>query len=232
MATEPATPNHAIAAVDASPVDPLCHRLRTLFYVLDTARIVLQLRWIPTDANKMSDALSHENDHEDWTLWHNPFLCLESLFGSHSVDQFATAINRQCLRYNSRWHNVGSKGDAFVAKDWSSANNWANPPWSNFPRLVDFLEQLPSVHATVLVPFWPGRPWFRRLHQMAWALILVARSPSTFLAGRAGHLHMGLPRWQIVAFRVDKLVPLPLLATALSSRRWRQLARSHHLRWL
>ena len=85
-----------------SPADPLYHRLRTLFYVLDTARIVLQPRWIPTAVNVTADALSRETDHKDWTFRRDLFLRLESLFGSHSVDRFATAINRQCLRYNSR----------------------------------------------------------------------------------------------------------------------------------
>ena len=157
---------------------------------------------------------------------------MEALFGPHHVDCFATAINRQCLRYNSRWHDVGSEGDAFAAPDWSTANNWANPPWPLFPRLVDLLEALPSVHATVLAPFWPGRPWFRRLHQLAWALVPVARGPSTFLAGRTGHLPMGLPRWRIVAFRIDKPAPLPPLMAARSSREWRRLARVSRLRWL
>ena len=127
---------------------------------------------------------------------------------------------------------MGSEGDAFAAPDWSTANNWANPPWTLFPRLVDLLEALPSVHATVLAPYWPGRPWFRRLHQLAWALVPVARGPSTFLAGRTGHLPMGLPRWRIVAFRIDKPAPLPPLMAARSSREWRRLARISRLRWL
>ena len=67
------------------------------------------------------------------------FRRLEELFGPHQVDRFATAINRQCLRYNSRWHDVGSEGDAFAAADWTTTNNWANPPWTLLPRFVDFL---------------------------------------------------------------------------------------------
>ena len=95
-----------------SPVDLLYRRLRTLFYVLDTARIILQPRWIPTETNTTADSLSREADREDWTLWHDLFLRLEALFGPHSVDRFATVLNHQCLQYNSRWHDIGLEGDA------------------------------------------------------------------------------------------------------------------------
>ena len=71
----------------------------------------------------MADALSREQDHEDWTLRRDLFVRLESSFGSHSVDRFATAVNRQCLWYNSRWHDVGSEGDAFSVADWATENN-------------------------------------------------------------------------------------------------------------
>ena len=148
------------------------------------------------------------------------------------MDRFATAVNYQCLWYNSRWHDVGLEGDAFSAGDWITASNWINPLWTLFPRLTDFLEQLPTVHATVLAPRWLGSPWFRRLHHLAWAMVPVSRGPSTFLAGRTGHLPMGLPRWGIVAFRIDRPKLTPLLAAARSDRAWHWRARQQGLQWL
>jgi hypothetical protein len=213
-------------------VDPLYACLRALFWMLDTERMVLQLRWIPTHVNVVADRLSREEDVEDWSLRRDLFSGLDILFGLHCIDRFATAVNRLCLRYNSRWHDVGSEGDAFAATDWAASNNWANPLWTLLPRLVDYLASLPTVHATVLAPRWTGQPWFRRLHSMAWAMVPVARSPTTFLAGRTGHLPVGLPRWQIVAFRIDRPAPSPPLQVARRSRTWLRLARQHRLQWV
>ena len=215
-----------------SRVDPLYKRLQHLFYILDSARIVFQPRWIPTSDNVLPDTLSRLRDVEDWQLNPTFFCLLDSLFGPHHVDHFASALNRQCLRYNSRWADVGSEGDAFAAPDWASANNWVNPPWTLLPRVVALLSGLPSVHAIVLVPEWVGRPWFRKLHNLAWASIPIPRSPSTFLSGRSGHLPQGLPRWRIVALRLDRPSPPPTMVKALESRHWQRLARSAQLQML
>ena len=55
-----------------SPVDPLYHWLRALFYTLDIVKVVLQPRWIPLMANSTADELLRETDREDWSLLRHP----------------------------------------------------------------------------------------------------------------------------------------------------------------
>ena len=207
----------------------LYDRLRALFYLLDLRRIVLQPRWIPTDENLLADQLSRVRDTEDWQLHPRLFAPCEALFGPHAVDRFATALNKQVLRYNSRWADIGSEGDAFAASDWTTDSSWVNPPWTLLPRLVAFLRRLPACHATVLCPLWVGQPWFRQLRGMAWAQVPIPRGRTTFLAGRTGRLPLGLPRWEITVFRLDWPTLSPDLADKIKTSKWRRMARINGL---
>ena len=160
------------------------------------------------------------------------FHWLETLFGPHEVDRFASSLNKQTLHFNSHWADLGSEGDAFSAADWPLVNNWANPPWSALDRLALFLEALPVVHVTLILPTWVGRPWYRWLQSFAWAHIPIPRGQDTFLPGRTGHLPMGLLRWQVEALRIDRPTLLPKAVPRMASQVWQREVRAQHLQWL
>ena len=56
------------------------------------------------------------------------FRILDKLWGSHTFDRFASATNKQCEQFNSRFWCPGSAGVNALAYDWSGENNWVNPP--------------------------------------------------------------------------------------------------------
>ena len=62
---------------------------------------------------------------------------MESFFGPHEVDRFATFSNKQIKIYNSLLPQPDNpKIDAFIQKDWHFRNNWANPPFSLINKIV------------------------------------------------------------------------------------------------
>ena len=56
--------------------------------------ISLEPEWIPRDENDLADYVSRIVDYDDWMINSEVFHMLDTLWGPHSVDQFAS------------WHNV------------------------------------------------------------------------------------------------------------------------------
>jgi hypothetical protein len=77
--------------------------LRNLWELIDTNNISTRARYIRSAANVWADRLSRETDRDDGQL--NPRIStdMNSLWGPHSIDRFATQGNTQLPRYNSRW---------------------------------------------------------------------------------------------------------------------------------
>ena len=63
-------------------------------------------------------------DYDDWYINHEVYKWLDTKWGPHTVDWFATCYNAQVERFNSRYACPGSEAvDAFTV-DWSMENNW------------------------------------------------------------------------------------------------------------
>jgi hypothetical protein len=76
--------------------------LRKLLELIDTNNINIRARYIRSAANVLADRLSRETDRDDWQLNPRIFTYLNSLWGPHSIDRFATQGNSQLPGYNSR----------------------------------------------------------------------------------------------------------------------------------
>ena len=86
-------------------------------------QINLEPSWIPHDRNQYADYLSHIVDSNDWQLNPTVFTLLDSVYGLHSIDRFASAHNAQLSRFNSRFWNPGSEAvDAFTG-NWIGEDN-------------------------------------------------------------------------------------------------------------
>ena len=99
-----------------------------IFSVALSGQIRIEPEWIPRTQNEQADALSRIIDYDDWGVDPLLFARLDSLWGPHSVDRFASYYNTQLPRFNSRYWNPGSEAvDAFTC-DWSNECNWLCPP--------------------------------------------------------------------------------------------------------
>jgi hypothetical protein len=97
--------NQAVVAVlnhltSRSPT--MMDELRKLWELIDTNNISIRARYIQSAANVWADRLSREMDKDDKQLNPRIFIYLDSLWGPHSIDMFATQGNSQLPRYNSR----------------------------------------------------------------------------------------------------------------------------------
>ena len=89
---------------------PLLHELAVKVFSLSVQNhIRVEPEWIPRDLNERADSLSRIVDYDDWMLNPVVFADIESVWGPHSVDRFASCHNYQIPRFNSRRWNPGSE---------------------------------------------------------------------------------------------------------------------------
>ena len=68
--------------------------------------------------------------------------------------------------YNSRCLDPATRGvDALSQTYWACENNYVNPPFHLFNRVLDVVISQ-RAYATVIAPKWPGQVWFSRLCQL------------------------------------------------------------------
>ena len=106
--------------------------------------IQIDAQWIPRDANK-----------DDWSLNCDIFAQLDSRWGPHSVDRFASHYNAQLRRFNSGFLSPGCCAVDDLSQDWHGENNWLCPPVS---IIVDVIRHTRACRAvgTLIVPEWPS----------------------------------------------------------------------------
>ena len=95
--------------------------------------------------------------------------------------------------------------DAF-SQDWSGDNNFLHPPYGLIPRVLAKLLATPRVSATLIVPDWPSKPWYRPLLLLADKIRMVPAG--TYLFSRTSSGRGRRPtvrtRWKVLVLRVEK----------------------------
>ena len=183
--------------------------------VLMGRAIRLEMAWVPREENQQADYLSRLIDHDDWMV--NPFIFqwLDSVWGPHTIDRFATHYNRQLARYNSRFWNPESEAvDAFTC-NWEEENNWLCPPVYLIPRVLRHAANCKAV-ATLVVPHWPSAPYWPMLCPDGTHLagfvhrwLDIPHMINVTLPGRRGAnlFKAGQPNTGVLALRLDFMLP-------------------------
>ncbi|CAC5381524.1 unnamed protein product [Mytilus coruscus] len=122
----------------------------------------IDIVWIPRTQNEKADFLSRIVDHDDWGISYYIFQLIESLWGPHEVDWFASDHNFKLLVFYSRFWNENSSGiDAFTV-DWYGVNGLFVPPVFLIPRVINYMRQCNAV-GTLIVPCWPSASYWPML---------------------------------------------------------------------
>lgn len=188
------------ALVSRSPA--LCSELRRLYGVASDLGVTLEAEWIPTAQNVQADKLSRARDSTDWRLAPTFFAQLDSRWGLHDVDRFATHANRQLERCNSLVRDQGRAPLDALQQDWSKDNNWANSPFDSIPLVLKKIFQ-DRASATVIIPVWRAQPWWQPALRQANEIVYLRRRGGLFLRG-AGGTPAAKPHWRVAALRFKR----------------------------
>jgi len=135
----------------------LMTELRKLHEVVQLLGVTLEASWLASVANAWADALSRQNDSDDWRLHPNYYTRLDEMYGIQTVDRFASALNTHCPRFNSLHHGPGIEAvDAFSVSWTGSDSSWVSPPFAQASPVVDKI-LAEGANATVLLPVWTAQ---------------------------------------------------------------------------
>ena len=169
--------------------------------------IYLDCRHIAGRDNTEADRISRLPDKHDWQLHPSLFAYLDSLWGPHTIDRFASYLNRQTTVYNSRFADPHSSGvDALAQTNWREHNNFVNAPFCLLARVLDLVCQQKAT-ATVIAPFWRAQPFVERLRRLS-IRPPIALPQSDRLFSRRGVLPEPIrnPHWRCFAWRICGLL--------------------------
>ena len=181
-----------------------------VFHLAVQYQIHLEPSWIPREENECADYISRIVDLDDWQL--NPFVfgMLDSRYGPHTVDRFASTYNTQLQRFNSRYWNPGSEAvDAFTV-DWGGENNWLCPPIGLIPRVLRHAQRC-KAEGTMIVPYWESAPfwpilcpWGSTFESFVVAWCDLPSVENLFIPGHSGAVLFGgdAPNTRVLALRL------------------------------
>lgn len=184
------------------PSPTLTKLMSSIWMEAHEAGIKLSARHLAGVQNTHADRLSRLSAQYEWMLNPRIFQYLDSIWGPHHVDRFASIANAQLPIYNSFHYDPLTSGVDALAQDWSGTNNFCNPPWRLINKVLNKIEQSGSM-ATVIAPKWPQQPWYQRLCQMSVASpIPIPNCPMTFIHPFACPEPRHNWKWKIFAWRV------------------------------
>lgn len=126
-----------------------------IFNICLRSNVNLDVVWIPRDDNERADYLSRIVDLDDWGISYPILEMLESLWGPHEIDWFASDDNHKLPIFYSRFWNMYSIGvDAFTI-DWNGINGLFVPPVCLISRVLVYMRQC-RAYGTLVLPHWPS----------------------------------------------------------------------------
>lgn len=184
---------------------------KAIFWLCLRLGVALQVVWVPRDRNQAADEISKSGDKDDWQLNPRFFAPLQTRWGVFDVDRFATHLNHLVPVFFSRYFCPGCAGVDSFSVSWTGLNNWCNPPFALIGRVIRKLRADQAV-ASVVVPLWPGRPWWPLVAPdgIHWAdfvtdAVPLPRARDLFLPGEASgnQVARNAPNWEVAVIRVD-----------------------------
>ena len=145
-------------------------------------------RHLPGRLNELADALSRPltryGEHILRPRMFRRLLAWAGWLPSAVVDLFATASTRRTRRYIARTPDRRAEDVDALVCPWPPALLYAFPPIPLIPLVIDqsISRRTPRGTLLLVVPLWPGRPWFpalqRRAHRLTtWPASAVAGFP-------------------------------------------------------
>ena len=167
-------------------------------------QVTISAKFLAGKLNTEADKLSRIFSAYEWKLHERIFAYLNTTWGPHTMDRFASMQTTHLHVYNS-WHwDPGTSGvDALAQQDWAVHNNFVNAPFRLIGKILNVI-LCQRAEATIIVPYWPAQRWFRRLERMLISQpIRLPNDPRLFWSMGISPEPSKNRRWKIYACRVS-----------------------------
>ena len=94
-------------------------------------------------------------DIDDWGTCPEFFEFMDYIWGPHTVDRFASYLNKKLMRFNSKFWSPGVEAVDAFSQNWKNEINWIVPPISMICKAIKHLIFC-KAKGTLIVPKWPS----------------------------------------------------------------------------
>ena len=141
-----------------------------IFQTTKDNNIDMKVEWIPRTQNERADYLSKIVDYDDWTVKDCYFHAVTSVWGTCSVDCFASCKNHKVPRFYSKYFNPDSLGVDSLAFSWVGETCWLVPPVSLVKKVILHV-CLCRCRGILVVSYWPSAHYWPLLVERGFQVI-------------------------------------------------------------
>ena len=133
----------------------------------------LDARYLPGQDNVLADVLSRRGQvvGTEWSLHPQVARSLLRVWGSPSIDLFATCLNAKLPLYCSLVSDPQAVFEDAFRHPWDDLDLYAFPPFPLVGRVIARVRESSCVAMTLVAPLWPEKEWFADL------LLLLTQPP-------------------------------------------------------
>ena len=151
----------------------LCSFASRLLRWTESLNIHLDARYLPGQSNVLADLLGRRDQviGTEWSLHPQVVRALLRVWGSSSLDLFATRLNTKLPLYCSLIPDPQAVFEDVFRHPWDNLDTYAFPPFPLVGRVVARVRETPNLSMTLVAPLWPEKEWFADL------LLLLTQPP-------------------------------------------------------
>lgn len=137
-----------------------CHSVAVdIWKWCEKRNIILFATYIASADNFVADRLSRMKiDESDFSLHHDSFSKICQIYGTPTIDIFATEQSTKCKRFYSWYPSPGCEGVDSFSHKWEN-NFYAFPPFNMIGRCLKKI-LTDKVSGIIVVPKWEMQAWF------------------------------------------------------------------------
>ena len=159
---------------------------------------------LPGVENTRADKQSRdENSNTEWRLDTEIFRSICDVYGTPTVDLFASRLNYQLQPYVSWKPDPGAWAVDALTLTWTEHGFYAFPPFSLIPRCLQKIS-FDQAEGILIAPLWPTQPWFAKLlHMLTNCPLLLPRKKNLLTLIHKPQAQHPLHKLRLCAFLVS-----------------------------
>ena len=140
-----------------------------LFTLIDALGMEVRARHIPGVRNVLADALSRPDrkSSTEWSLHPDVFQAIRQRYDVGVIDLFATHLNHKLPLFVSPIPDPRAWKIDALSLSWEGLVAYAFPPPVLLHAVVDKIKATQTLRLVLVAPWWPARPWFPQLRELA-----------------------------------------------------------------
>ena len=146
------------SGADSDPENVLI-AAREILLMLHRRKIEIVPVFVESEENLHADAASRLQSLPDWHLPRLLFERIKILWGSPSIDLFATKDSAQVARFFAWGRDAEAEAFDALAQLWNFDLAYAFPPPQIISRVLQKIEAASGTFI-LITPFWPAQKWF------------------------------------------------------------------------